>query len=105
MAFSRKNEFSLKCVQFVTGKALLSYYVGENSAKLFFLHLYALLEVGNGSFKAICNKCQLGSEVVDCFKYIGFGVNHHEKFILLVQKKSCNSISTIPINVKGHFQP
>ena len=39
------------------------------------------------------------SQGVDCFKYCGLEIAHHEQFISLAQNEYSNTISEIPINV------
>ena len=41
----------------------------------------------------------MGSQGVDCFKYIELEIAHHKQFISLAQNEYSNTISEIPINV------
>ena len=103
--FSVKNELlSLNCTQSSIDKALFRFYNGNILAGLFILHVDDFLYAGTECFKQnviipLCNKFQVGSQGIDCFKYIGLEIAHHEQFISLAQNGYSNTVSEIPINV------
>ena len=103
--FSVKNELLLlHCTQSSIDKALFHFYDGNILAGLFILHVDDFLYAGSDCFKKtvinpLFSKFLVGCQGVDCFKYIGLQIAHHEQFISLAQNEYSNTISEIPINV------